>query len=116
MEAVFGMVGLVSGCLKHLGEQLAFLLFNCCAPFDRTTHRSKTFQRFAKAGIIQMAASLEPNSKHSVVFAGSYDLKLMDGRGGFRFITWHYYVKYTILMNICLATVEELSSRIHHHG
>ena len=83
MEAVFGMVGLVSGCLKHLGEQLAFLLFNCCAPFDRTTHRSKTFQRFAKAGIIQMAASLEPNSKHSVVFAGSSDLILMDGRGGF---------------------------------
>ncbi len=83
MEAVFGMVGLVSGCLKHLGAQLAFLLSNRSAPFFRLTYCSKTFQRFAKAGIIQMAASLEPNSKHSVVFAGSYELKLMDGRGGF---------------------------------
>jgi hypothetical protein len=50
-----------------------------------------------------MAASLEPKIKHSVVFVGSYDLKLVDERGGFRFITWHYYVKYTIQMNIYLV-------------
>ena len=83
MEAVFGMVGLVSSFFKHFGAQLAFLLSNRSAPFFRPTHRSKTFQRFAKAGIIQMAASLKPNSKHSVVFAGSYELKLIDERGGF---------------------------------
>jgi hypothetical protein len=82
MEAVFGMVGLVSCCLKHLGAKFAFLLSNRCAPFFKPTHRGKTFQRFAKAGIIQVAASLEPNIKHSVVFAGSYELKLMDERGG----------------------------------
>jgi hypothetical protein len=96
MEAVFGMVGLVSGCSEHLGAQFAFLLFNRCAPFFRPTHRSKTFQRFAKAGIIQVAASLEQNIKHSVVFAGSHELKLKDERGGFQYITWHCYVKYTI--------------------
>jgi hypothetical protein len=77
------MVGLVSGCLKHFGVQLAFLLSNRSAPFSRPTHRSKTFQRFAKAGVIHMAASLESNIKYSVVFVASYELKLMDERGRF---------------------------------
>ncbi len=64
------MVGLVSGCSEHLGVKFAFLLFNRCAPFFRPTYRSKTFQRFAKAGIIQMVANLKPNIKYSVVCVG----------------------------------------------
>jgi hypothetical protein len=63
MEAVFVIVGWFLAALNILVRNLLFFFINRCAPFFRTTHRGKTFQRFAKSSIIQMAASLEPNIK-----------------------------------------------------